>query len=40
MQALQSDLASRLSAVLTREQLQKFAQLEQQRRHHGRRFGG
>jgi Spy/CpxP family protein refolding chaperone len=40
MQALQSDLISRLSAVLTPDQLQKFEQLEQQRHHHGRRFGG
>jgi Spy/CpxP family protein refolding chaperone len=40
MQALQSDLINRLSAVLTPEQLQKFEQLEQQRRHHGHRFGG
>jgi periplasmic protein CpxP/Spy len=40
MQALQSDLISRLSAVLTAEQLQKFEQLEQQRRHDGHRFGG
>lgn len=40
MQALQSDLINRLSAVLTPEQLQKFEQLEQQRRHYGHRFGG
>ena len=40
MQALQSDLINRLSAVLTPEQLQKFKQLEQQHRHYGHRFGG
>jgi len=40
MQALQSDLINRLSAVLTPEQLQKFEQLEQQHRHYGHRFGG
>ncbi len=35
MQALQSDLITRLGAVLTPEQLQKFEQIEQQRRYHG-----
>jgi Spy/CpxP family protein refolding chaperone len=40
MQALQGDLINRLSAVLTPEQLQKFEQLEQRRRHYGHRFGG
>lgn len=40
MQALQSDLITRLSAVLTPGQLQKFEQIEQQRRYHGHRFGG
>jgi Spy/CpxP family protein refolding chaperone len=40
MQALQSDLINRLSAVLTPAQLQKFEQLEQRRRHYGHRFGG
>jgi Spy/CpxP family protein refolding chaperone len=40
MQSLRSDLINRLSAVLSPEQLQKFEQLEQQGRHHGRRFGG
>ncbi|HUN71223.1 MAG TPA: hypothetical protein VMU52_02845 [Steroidobacteraceae bacterium] len=40
MQALQSDLISKLSAVLTPDQLQKFEQLEQQGRHHRHGFGG
>lgn len=39
MQELQSDLMTRMSAVLTPDQLQKFEQM-QQRRHHGHRFGG
>lgn len=38
MQAMQSELIEKLSAVLTPAQLQEFEQLEQQRRHHGRRF--
>jgi len=40
MQALQSDLITKLSAVLTPDQLQKFEQLEQQGRHHRHGFGG
>jgi Spy/CpxP family protein refolding chaperone len=37
---VQSDLISKMSAVLTPDQLQKFEQMEQQRRHHGHGFGG
>lgn len=40
MQQVRSDLIARLSAVLTPDQLQKFEQMQQQRRHHGHRFGG
>ena len=40
MQEVQSDLITKMSAVLTPDQLQKFEQMEQQRRHHGHGFGG
>jgi len=40
MQQVQSDLITKMSAVLTPDQLQKFEQIEQQHRHHGRGFGG
>ncbi len=40
MQAMQSDLVQKLSAVLSPAQLQKFEQLEQQRWHHGHHFQG
>jgi Spy/CpxP family protein refolding chaperone len=40
MQQVQSDLISRMSAVLTPDQLQKFEQMEQQQHHHRRGFGG
>jgi Spy/CpxP family protein refolding chaperone len=40
MQEVQSDLISKMSAVLTPDQLQKFEQMEQQHRHHGHGFGG
>lgn len=40
MQKLQSDLITRMSAVLTPDQLQKFEQMEQQQRHHRHGFGG
>lgn len=40
MQALQSDLITKLSAVLTPDQLQKFEQLQQQGRHHRHGYGG
>ncbi|MFZ0497898.1 MAG: hypothetical protein WAM52_02080 [Steroidobacteraceae bacterium] len=39
MQQLQSDLITKMSAVLTPDQLQQFEQMEQQHRHH-RGFGG
>jgi Spy/CpxP family protein refolding chaperone len=40
MQETQSDLITKMSAVLTPDQLQKFEQMEQQHRHHGHGFGG
>ena len=40
MQDVQSDLITKMSAVLTPDQLQKFEQLEQQGRHHRHGFGG
>jgi Spy/CpxP family protein refolding chaperone len=40
MQELQSDLITKLSAVLTPDQLQRFEQIEQQQRHHRHGFGG
>jgi len=41
MQQVRSDLITKMSAVLTPDQLQKFEQMEQQHRHHGRGgFGG
>lgn len=40
MQELRSDLITRLSAVLTPDQLQKFEQMQQRRRYHGHGFGG
>lgn len=40
MQEVQSDLITRMSAVLTPDQLQQFEQMEQQHRHHGHGFGG
>ena len=36
MQQVRSDLITKMSAVLTPDQLQKFEQMEQQHRHHGR----
>jgi len=40
MQDVHSDLLTKMSAVLTPDQLQKFEQMEQQRRHRGHGFGG
>ncbi len=40
MQETQSDLITKMSAVLTPDQLQKFEQIEQQHHHHGHGFGG
>lgn len=40
MQDVQSDLITKMSAVLTPDQLQQFEQMEQQHRHHGHGFGG
>lgn len=40
MQEVQSDLITKMSAVLTPDQLQQFEQMEQQHRHHGHGFGG
>jgi Spy/CpxP family protein refolding chaperone len=41
MQQVRSDLITKMSAVLTPDQLEKFEQMEQQHRHHGRGgFGG
>jgi Spy/CpxP family protein refolding chaperone len=37
---IRSDLISKMSAVLTPDQLQKFEAMEQQHHHHGRGFGG
>jgi Spy/CpxP family protein refolding chaperone len=36
MQELEQDLTKQMSNVLTPEQLQKFKQIEQEHRHHGR----
>jgi Spy/CpxP family protein refolding chaperone len=40
MQQVQSDLITKMSAVLTPDQLQKFEQIEQHHHHHGHGFGG
>jgi Spy/CpxP family protein refolding chaperone len=40
MQEVRSDLLTKMSAVLTADQLQKFEQMEHQRRHRGYGFGG
>jgi Spy/CpxP family protein refolding chaperone len=40
MEEVRSDLITKMSAVLTPDQLQKFEQMEQQHRHHGHGFGG
>lgn len=41
MQQVRSDLITKMSAVLTPDQLQQFEQMQQQQgRHHGHRFGG
>jgi Spy/CpxP family protein refolding chaperone len=40
MQQTQSDLITKMSAVLTPDQLQQFEQIEQQHHHHGHGFGG
>jgi Spy/CpxP family protein refolding chaperone len=41
MQQVRSDLITKMSAVLTPDQLQQFEQMEQQHRHHGHGgFGG
>jgi Spy/CpxP family protein refolding chaperone len=40
MQQVRSDLISKMSAVLTPDQLEKFEEMQQQHRHHGRGFGG
>lgn len=40
MQQVRSDLISKMSAVLTPDQLQKFEEMEPRHHHHGRGFGG
>jgi Spy/CpxP family protein refolding chaperone len=40
MQQVRSDLITKMSAVLTPDQLQKFEEMEQQHHHHGHGFGG